>query len=295
MPGARRALGALLGLGLLLGGCGGAPAPSAGTSGPALWRVEKDGLSATLFGTIHVLPDGTRWETPRIEEAVGRSDRLVLEVAGIGDDDSAGRTFAAMGQSPGLPPISARVPAQERADLRALMGRSGMSEAQMSRFESWAAAMLLSTVVQADLKLHDGSGVEPALTGRFRQDGKPIAGLETVADQFGAFDRLPEAAQRTFLTRTVIDAREARSQYDVMLKAWLTGDVERIAAEFVKEIAPQPQLLGPLLTERNHVWAERIAAMRGRPFIAVGAGHLAGQDNVIALLAARGYRVDRLQ
>lgn len=287
----RPLLFALCALTLLPGGCG---QPERSGKGPALWRIEKDGLSAHLFGTIHVLPPGVTWETSGIAAAAKRSDRLVLEVAGP-DGDEAGALFARMGRSPGLPPITARVPVKEQAALRAMMARGSMDEAMLSGFESWAAAMLLSTVTQADLNLRGGSGVEPALAGRFRAAHKPIGGLETVADQYGAFDRLPERVQRNFLTQTVVEAKNARVQFDTMLGAWRHGDMDRIASEFAAEIAPQPELQGPLLTDRNRAWAARIATMTGKPFIAVGAGHLAGRDNVVALLKARGYKVTRVE
>ena len=35
--------------------------------------------------------------------------------------------------------------------------------------------------------------------------------------------------------------------------------------------------------------------MRGQPFIAVGAGHLTGRDNLIDLLKDRGFTITRVQ
>jgi uncharacterized protein YbaP (TraB family) len=38
-----------------------------------------------------------------------------------------------------------------------------------------------------------------------------------------------------------------------------------------------------------------IEPMTGRPFIAVGAGHLTGRDNLIDLLKAKGFSITRMQ
>jgi uncharacterized protein len=53
-----------------------------------------------------------------------------------------------------------------------------------------------------------------------------------------------------------------------------------------------------LLTNRNRAWAEWIAARLDKPgvvFMAVGAGHLAGEQSVQAQLAARGIASSRVQ
>jgi uncharacterized protein YbaP (TraB family) len=53
-----------------------------------------------------------------------------------------------------------------------------------------------------------------------------------------------------------------------------------------------------LLRRRNVNWArwiERRMAAPGSVFIAVGAGHLAGSESVVAMLQKDGYRVRRVQ
>jgi len=53
-----------------------------------------------------------------------------------------------------------------------------------------------------------------------------------------------------------------------------------------------------LFTGRNRAWSGRIAAMMeqgARPFVAVGAAHMAGPEGLPALLLAKGYRVARVQ
>jgi uncharacterized protein YbaP (TraB family) len=86
-----------------------------------------------------------------------------------------------------------------------------------------------------------------------------------------------------------------------MLAAWSTGNVERLARLVNAEEHDSPierTLHDMLFTHRNATWATWIRGRLTRPgtvFIAVGAGHLAGRDSVIAMLQREGYRVRRVQ
>jgi uncharacterized protein len=280
---------------LLVAACGREPvAPPAG-KGPALWRVEGHGLDGWLFGTIHVLPKGVAWRTDKIRAAIKESDQLVLESAEIQDRPRTMALFEKMGRSPGLPPLETRVPVEERNELQRIAGEGGTSTQLLSGYESWAAAMLLSAAAQQSLHVSGDEGVEPVLIDGFRTAGKPISGLETVARQFGAFDTLPEAAQRRLLAQTVEEARGMKALYERILRAWLEGDMAAIAR--VDEVGeqPDPVVEQAVLIARNRDWSEAVGKLRGRPFIAVGTGHLTGRDNLIGLLEAKGYKITRVQ
>jgi uncharacterized protein YbaP (TraB family) len=280
---------------LLMPACGRDPALRTDGHGPALWRIEKGAAHGYLFGTVHALPEGVAWQTPALRDAIASSDRLVVEASGLDDAEMLHRAFEEMGRSPGLPPLPDRVPGDRKAALGALMREGGLSDPAMRSYESWAAALTLSTVIQKRMAVEGAQGVEAVLIDAFKRDGKSVQGLETVREQFSAFDRLPEDAQRRLLTDTVSEAGKAGHGYDATMRAWMDGDLKGIEREGMRGLTADPALAEALLRRRNAHWVARIDGMRGRPFIAIGAAHLAGPGNVASLLAARGWRISRVQ
>lgn len=278
-------------LALALTGCN-EPAPKGPPPSPAIWQVTAPGgQQGWLFGTIHALPDGYDWRTPQITEALDQSGVLVVEVADLADSAAAAREFAARSTSPGLPPILARVPAADRAALAAALQDAGIDPASLARTESWAAALLLANAT-AD-GLDSANGVDRALLAGQR----PVIGLESFARQFDLFDRLAAQDQAVLLVEAVKETGGEDEEAE-LARAWLRGDTARLEREAGTGILADPELRQALLVGRNREWATRIAPLldQGRkPFVAVGAGHMLGPDGLPALLAARGYRVQRLR
>ena len=275
-----------------------APAPQAAPAGPALWKLADEDTTVYLFGTIHLMPEGTQWRTPLIDASVGESESLVIEVLMPEDQAEAAQLLVKLGMSPGLPPLVERVPEDKRDALKELIASTGLPEAALNRMETWAAAITLTGIMLVRMGFDPELGVEKQLTHNYQEAGKPIAGLETAEQQLGFFDSLSEEAQRDFLAGTVEDPEGARAEFEAMFRAWLTGDVEGIARSFNDEVNLSAELREVLLTRRNAAWAEWLAERMDEPgtvFVAVGAGHLAGPGSVQAMLETKGLRATRLQ
>jgi uncharacterized protein YbaP (TraB family) len=266
---------------------------------PALWSVSDADTTVYLFGTIHLLPDNYQWRTPKIEQAVGGSQQLVVET--IVDDKNPMKLFQAMASlafSPGLPPLADRVPPEKRAALIAAVKKSGFPPQALDRMETWAAAFILLGNQFKDLGLKSGQGVETTLRSAFTGQGKPIGELESNLEQLSFFDRLPEKAQRELLEGAIDQSNKVKIDFNDMLSAWVRGDVKAIARSFNRDLAASPELEQALIKRRNANWSkwiEQRMAQPGAVMVAVGAGHLAGADSVIDLLKRDGYRVRRLQ
>lgn len=262
---------------------------------PALWEVSgPGGERGWVFGTVHALPLGVAWQSPAIQERLASADRLVLEL-GDSDGGAAQRAFLRLARTPGQPPLAERVPPELRDELAALLTRAHLDPAVFTSLEDWAAAMTLSTAAAAQEGFDPANGVESAL--RRQGAGRPIEGLETAAGQLGLFDGLSPPAQAALLDAAVAESADP-AQGERLLAAWANGDMTALARETHGGMLAEPALREALLVARSRRWAERVDALLragARPFVAVGAAHVAGADGLPALLQARGWEVRRVQ
>ncbi|MEO7603308.1 MAG: TraB/GumN family protein [Sphingomicrobium sp.] len=266
---------------------------------PAMWVLSDADTTVYLFGTIHLLPKGVDWKGAKLDDALARSDELIIET--IIDDKNPMQFMQALNSlanSPNLPPLRERVPKDKRTALDAAVKASGLPAMVYDRMETWAAAFLLLGSKFRGIGLAPEDGVEIVLRKSFIDKGKPIEALETNVEQLGFFDRLPEDAQRSLLEGAIGTDKDMQAEFTSMLDAWKTGDVEKIARTFDKDLAESPALRDALMVQRNRNWAKWIAGRMDQPgsvMIAVGAGHLAGTESVQRHLEAKGYRVQRVQ
>lgn len=275
---------------LVLAGCS-KPEPAQ----PALWQLEgPNGERAWLFGTIHALPDPVEWRTPKITAALTASDRLVLEVAAVGDDAEIGKVFARLAQRPGLAPLAMRLPPEDRGELRTDMADAGLAPGALDGLETWAAALALQQAVAAREGIDSANGIDRALVRGWTM---PVEEFEGAAAQLAIFDRLAEDDQRALLL-AVLRGSDAGEEADRLAHAWARGDMALIGKEVEGDFLSDPELREALLVGRNRAWVEMLVTSlkRGaRPFVAVGAAHLAGPEGLPALLSAKGYKVTRVQ
>ena len=276
-----------------------AAADARSNSGPALWQVSDKDTTVYLFGTIHLLPRDSSWRTPRFDKAVQNSQSLVLEtLVDASNPQQLAGIMASLGFSSGLPPIAERVPAAKRPQLEAAIAKTQLPRPVFDRMETWAASFTLLGSQFQMLGVEGEQGVEAVLRKSFAASGKPVGQLETNTEQLSFFDRLPETAQRSLLEGSIENPQAMRTQFDGMLKAWLSGNVDAIGNSFNRDLQSSPELKAALLTRRNWNWSqwiERRMSQPGTVMVAVGAGHLAGEVSVQRYLQSRGYKVKRLQ
>lgn len=292
---ARRLAAGVIASLLLLGlaACGNRPADGPPPN-PLLYEIASaDGVvEGWMLGTIHALPDDADWRTPAIGRVIDTADLLVVEVGEAKGRDEGPSIFNSLAQSPGLPPLAERLPADLRPRLADLLERGGMKASAFASQESWAAAIGLARIEAAG---DPANGVDRALIADF--SGRPVRQLEGLRGQLSIFDRLPESAQREMLAAVVRESTSAGRDPERMIRAWLAGDAATIDQSTREGFLADPTVREALLTGRNRRWTAALVPLLAeapRPLIAVGAAHLVGPEGLSALLEAQGYRIRRI-
>ncbi|VXB83881.1 TraB/GumN family protein [Brevundimonas sp. G8] len=274
-----------------------APAASAPIQGegPALWVIKDADSTLYLFGSVHVLRPTTGWASPRVEAAFDSASDIWFEISNPDDQAAVMPLIQQHGLSPETP-LSSRLTPEENAELEAAAQAMGASAAQLQPMKPWLAALSLSVAPLVKAGYDPKSGVELVLKARAEAAGKPIHAFETIDKQIGILANLPDDVQMAFLRETLKDYENAVTMLDTMVEAWAKGDVATLDRVMVEEMkAASPALYQALLVDRNTDWANQIQTMlegSGTAFIAVGAGHLTGDDSVQAILQQRGVTVE---
>ena len=264
---------------------------------PAMWQVGSGRRQITIYGTIHALPKGTDWFSPKARAAFGQADTLVVEMVAPEDPGAMAAVLQQIGMLPVAVPIRDRLPEDQRARYDAMVKASNLPLAGLDRMKSWLAAVGLVQIERVTAGIDPAAGVDVTLIDRARTAKKRLLGLETARGQLELFNGLPEAEQRLLLASAISESGEGGKQMQALVAAWVAGDVERILKDF-DDASLSPALEARLFTNRNRAWADWVQQALKRPgrrFMAVGAAHMAGPKGLIAMLKARGLRVKRVE
>jgi uncharacterized protein YbaP (TraB family) len=278
------------------------PAPVAAAAAttdadPALWVVKDDDTTIYLFGTVHVLKPGLSWFDEAVKSAFDKSDEMMLEIVMPEDQAAVAKTMMPLAMDTTGKTIPSRLTPEQLQAYQAAMVSVGLPANAFDSFEPWFPAMTLSVLPLTKLGYDPEQGAEKLLTKFAKADGKPVSGLETLEEQLGFFDQLPDTQQVAFLNSVVKDLDKLGPTLDKMVGLWAKGDPDGLAVVMNDSLAATPELAAMLLYERNERWADQIKTRMDKPgtvFIAVGAGHLAGEKSVQDYLKDRGLTATRI-
>jgi len=268
----------------------------AGPDGPALWSVSDEDTTIYLFGTIHVLPKDVKWYDPEIAGALAQSETVVTEIRMGPESDAAMQQLAmATGTLPAGATLRSMLDDEQTATYEAALGKLGVPAGAFDRLKPWLAGLTLTTLPLMQQGYSPDSGVEKIILAK--AGDTPQEALETVEFQLAIFDDLPTEKQIAFMMEAAEGTDEVKAVIDAMVAEWIEGDADALA-QVMNDNMTDPGLAETLLYQRNANWAEWIEARLDEPgtvFIAVGAGHLAGEKSVQDYLAEKGIETARVQ
>ncbi|WP_294201150.1 TraB/GumN family protein [uncultured Sphingomonas sp.] len=272
------------------------PAQAANDADPALWVVKDADTTIYLFGTIHVLKPGLSWFDEAVKTAFDKSDQLMLEMVQP-DPATMQQIVMKNGFVTTGPTLTEQLPADKRGAYLKAVTDLGADPRNFDRMKPWLVGVTLSLAPIQKLGYDPKNGPETVLADAAKAANKPVAGLETAEQQIGFFNGLSQKAQIEFLTSTIDDLPKAGEEMAEMVDEWAKGDPDALAKTMNESLKDSPEVAKTLLTDRNARWATWIKQRMAKPgtiFIAVGAGHLAGNDSVQAQLAKQGIKAQRI-
>ncbi len=268
-----------------------------GPEGPALWKVSDEDTTIYMFGTVHALPADLVWYDAEIAEALNASDTVVTEILMDPASEAAMQQLALQkGVMTDGTTLRSLLNEDQTARYDAALTAMGIPTVALDQFEPWMAGLSLSVIPLLQQGYDLESGVDKVILSKAGDTAQDA--LETAEFQLGIFDGLPQNQQVEFLMTAVDGADEAAAMIDSLVAAWVAGDPESLA-EIMHAETEDEAFAEALLYDRNANWAEwieaRLDSTPGTVFIAVGAGHLAGERSVQDYLAQREIETTRVQ
>ncbi|MEO8123512.1 MAG: TraB/GumN family protein [Burkholderiales bacterium] len=269
------------------------PAPDRGF----LWRIERDGRTSWLYGTVHVGRAAWLIPGPLVLQAIKASDTIALELD-VQDADIQRQLAEGMRAKPGE-----AVPKALEARLQAQLAAQCLPPAAMAQLSPMVQLAALTTLAARADGLDPAFAIDSFLATIARVLGKQVVSLETPEAQLALIRGDPKTADerldsgladleqgkvRPMLLRVASIWDEGRADELARYEAWCDcADTEAERAELKR-----------LLDDRNPPLAERIARLHAggqRVFAAVGSLHMFGPQGLPQLLAQRGFEVRRIE
>jgi uncharacterized protein YbaP (TraB family) len=264
---------------------------------PALWAIKDKDSTIYLFGTIHVLRPETKWRSASIDSALKASGDLVIEVQGA-DDPALMQPLVMKYGLDQAKPLSTKLSPEDFKRATALAQSAGLPAQALEPMRPWLASISLAMLPVMKAGYDPKSGVEQVISAQMKADGKAASAFETAEQQIRFFADMPQKAEVDLFRSTLADADAGTAKIDSMVAAWAAGDLKALETQFVTEMkGPYADVYDVLLTKRNIDWAGQLKtklAGSGVSFVAVGAGHLVGEDSVQVQLAKLGIKAERV-
>jgi uncharacterized protein YbaP (TraB family) len=271
-----------------------APIPTKKDTNTLLWEISGKGLKkpSYMFGTFHLMCKEDIRFSANLLKALQQSKEIYLEM----DMDDPANTLGAvffinMKDGKKLRDLYTAEDYQRLEDF--FTDSLNMSLAMFQRMKPNFLEALLYPKMMPCASL---SGIEEELMKLAKEQKKEIKGFETIAFQASVFDSIPYEKQAQDLLKTIDSMASYRLNFDTMLLAYKNQQINDFEKMF-KEESGFAESKEVLLDRRNKNWVTQLKTILPEKniFIGVGAGHLVGENGLIALLQKEGFTVKPLE
>jgi len=262
-----------------------------------LWEITGKGLDSAsyLFGTMHILCASDAKLSPNLKQVIRDCNQVYFEI----DMDDMQEVMGAMKylrMTDGEKISDLLTPEEyERVKHYFEESKSKLPFSMMNRFKPYFVSSLIGEQL---MTCKETNGME----GLIMQEAKPlkknILGLETTEFQASIFDSIPYKKQAKDLVAYIDSVDHYRGITEQMVQVYLKQDLSELDKLMQQSDVGMNEYMDLMLYDRNRRWVAKLPGIMkagGTTLIAVGAGHLPGENGVINLLRKAGYSVKPLK
>lgn len=251
-----------------------------------LWKISGPAVASPsyLYGTIHLTdPRVFEWhDTVYRQLGMCRAFASELDLSMENMMKAAGMMLLPEGQT-----LHDRFSVEEYTMVReAVKSCSGLD---LALFDKVKPAALIALCFNGKHATDMEATVDELLYRKAKADGLATYGIETVEEQIGVLDKIPDS----YVVAYFRNLDKQNTELEKLIRSYRQADLDSLW------LLVQDEESGALLTDemirmRNYRMSERIIPMINKEstFIAVGTGHLPGDEGLIALLRKAGYIVE---
>jgi uncharacterized protein YbaP (TraB family) len=262
-----------------------------------LWKVTGNDLTeiSYVFGTIHMIENEDFFLTESMKVAFAASDKIVFEI-NMEEMSDMSVLFKLMGKitMEGGKTLEDLVSDEDYKLVKEYFDGLGLPLMFLEKMKPLFLSTFASgNVSPGDLQSGELKSYEMEFMEMAQKGKKEMGGLETIEFQLSMFDSIPYEAQAKML----VDAIKGTDGGDDQFKQMVDLYKQQALPALYKMIEGDTEGVGEfedlLLVGRNKNWIPLMEGMmKNKPtFFAVGAGHLGGNNGVVALLRKKGYTV----
>jgi hypothetical protein len=263
-----------------------------------LWRIDRDGRTSYLYGTIHAARAEWMFPGPRTRAALAASETLALELDLL-DPDVQARLAAALRGRAATP-----LPAALAARLERQLVAECMDPATWRPLApEFQVATLAANAARRD-GLDPSYAVDLILALTARVLGKETVSLETPEAQIAALIMPSPQATVEFVDSGLdeLESGRARPLLRHLARIWSGSDLAELEAYErwcdCLNTAADREAMKRLLDDRNPLLAAAIDKLHSggtSVFAATGSLHMIGANGLPALLRQRGYTIEAVR
>ncbi|MEO7960636.1 MAG: TraB/GumN family protein [Ginsengibacter sp.] len=264
------------------------------TGNSLLWQVSGNELKkpSFLFGTFHLLCKNDIQISGQLKDAIRVADNVYMELDM--DDPSTllgGMLYMNMIDGRNLRDLYTE---EEYAKVRTFF--EDTLHVPIMMFQKAKPYFLVALLYPRMLACKQMGSIEEELVKVAKQNNKEILGLETIQLQASIFDSIPYEWQAKELLKNIDSVAFYQEEFNEMLRMYKSQDMDSIESMVGKSEFGSEEYQELLINKRNRSWVHTLKKVMKTEsvFVAVGTGHLTGENGLISLLRKEGYWVEPL-